>query len=598
MSWTKRLLLGLGLAALPATSAQAWDPSRTHVGITERAVGKSEVHSRWMEASARQRGWFTPLRIDPKTLDPEVRRQLVVAMRRAHADVGSIAGGGPGACPPLPAPAETRHRCVDGDAWETTALGWVRIGIALEVSARDRLLHHFVDGKDPGKPRWQVRGAGKGRWRRVERRAGGPLAAKVGRSGFGGEGTSAIGWLDDRRDPFAPPALHGHLVGAALAERASERERQLALAMVGVGALLHVVQDLTMPAHARGDLAGMMVPLSPQRGDRGSPLAEAARLAFGRAALPDPIALAARKDEAGVAHDLHALLLGDGQREGIIAFAGRRFLSDGSLPPPRVIEEELDAAAAAQLLLGEDRAGLLEVEVEGAVLAPWPADAGYLRNGAGRALAAFARDDDGVVRLYLDRHVLRQQALALLPVAVSASERVLDVLFPAWPESTWDEASDVLEIEADPRLHDPELVVAIERPDGTRTVHRRVRLLDQRSRIRDVTPASLPESATMVLVLRAKRDDGMPIVIERRLDAEVPEPPAEAPPTEAPPTEATPTEATPTEATPTEPTPAELPPLEEAPPTDAPPAEAPPAKAIATPPTKPTTTRPPAEPSE
>lgn len=585
----KRIALALALLLASSSTARAWDPSRTHVGITERAVAKSEVHSRWMEGSAKQRGWFTPLRIDPQRLRSEERRLLLLAMREAHADVGSIAGGGPGACPKLPAPIETRERCVDGDIWETTALGWVRIGIALEVAERDRLLHHFVDPDEPGKPRWKVRGEGRSRWRRVERRAGGPVASRVGRSGFAGQGTSAIGWLDDRDDPFAPPAMHDHLVRAALSTNAADRDRHFALGMVGLGALLHVVQDLGMPAHARGDLAGLLVPLSPEQGDRGSPLAETARVAFGRAGLPEPLALGGRPPDADAhaSDDLHALLLGDATHEGLVQRAAQRFLSDGSLPKARVIRDDVDAATAAMQLLGDDRAGLLPVEVEGAVLAPWPADSGYLRNGAGRALAAWSRDDDDLVRPYLDRHVLRQQALALLPAAVDASARVLDVVFPAWPEATWDAESDVLELDDVPSLRAGELTIVGERSDGTRTVLRRVRLLDgERSRIRDVTPATLPKDATIVLVLQARRPDGMKVVIERRLDAAVPTEPEPTEPAETPPPATGTSPATlpttpvpglrrPSFTTPSSETPSTEAPSTEAPSTEAPSSEAP-----------------------
>jgi hypothetical protein len=218
----------------------------------------------------------------------------------------------------------------------------------------------------------------------------------------------------------------------------------------------------------------------------------------------------------------------------------------------------------------------LPVEVEGAVLAPWPAEAGYLRNGAGRALAAWSRDEDDLVRLYLDRHVLRQQALALLPAAVDASARVLDVLFPAWPESSWDAESDVLELDDDPTLREGELAIVGERSDGTRAVLRRVRLLDgERSRIRDVTPATLPKDATIVLVLQARRPDGMRIVIERRLDAAVPVEPTPSEPTGA---------TTKPTATPTGTLPTTMPglrrpsfttPSGEAPPSEAPSSEAP-----------------------
>jgi hypothetical protein len=560
------------LGGLLSTPARAWDPSRTHVGITERAVQTSDVHRRWMEGSADQLGWFTPLRVDPNALDPETRRLLVVAMRYGHADVGAAAAGGPGACPPQPAPTETLQRCVDGDRWETSALGWLRVGIALEAADRTRLLHHFVDAEDPGAATWRASGRHRTTWRRIERRAGGGLATRLGRGGFSGEATSAIGWMTSK-DPFGPAALFAHQRAASLAATSAERDRHLALALVAAGALLHVVQDLAVPANARGDLLGMMVPLSSSRGDRGSPLAEYARLTFGRS-MPVPVALSGRTEEVAPPKSVREVLLGDGTREGLVALAATHFFSDGRLPPPRVLDRALDPGAAAAAWLGDDAAGLDPAERDGAVMQPWPAEAGYLRSKTGRALAAWSADDTGLVRGYLDRRVLREHALVLLPAAVQASVDTLELLWPQWPTTQHDTAANLVEIDADPTLADRELLVLVEDAEGQRTVARRIALLAGRSRVRDVSPAALPEGAHVVLVLTGTRADGQRIAIERRLDAAarpgpaaapVDSTPAETTTVEAPPADATPTAPAPADATPTEPAPADATPAGPAP---------------------------------
>ncbi len=506
----------LGLFA--ATPARAWDPSRTHVGISERAVATSDVHRRWMEGSGQALGWFSPVRVDPNALDAATRRALLVAMRVAHADVGSIAAGGPGACPPQPAPTETLQRCVDGDVWETSALGWLRIGIALESADRTRLLHHFVDGTDPSRTTWRASGRRTSTWRRIERRAGGAAATRIGGTGFSGSSMSAIGWLQSDADPFGPAALFAHQRAAALASTQAERERHLALALVATGALLHVVQDLAMPAHARGDLLGTRVPLSGVWGDRGSPLAEYARITFGRA-MPTPLELTTRTEEVAAPTSMRELLLGGAAREGLVDFAAGRFLSDGSLPPAKVIDPALDGAAAAAAWLG-DGAGLTAAERDGAVLAPWPAESGYLRTKNGRALAAWTADVDGRVRGYIDRRVLREHALVLLPAAVQASVDTLELLWPLWPEMHHDASRNILELDADPALRERELAVLVQDPAGKRTLVRRVALLDGWSRVRDITPKVLPEGAHVVLAITGKRSDGQRVAIERRLDAE------------------------------------------------------------------------------
>ncbi len=515
--------VGVLLVALAwPTRAAAWDPSTTHVGMVERAAMEGDLHLRWMENSARERGLFTPLRIDPARLQPETRRRLEKALRRAHADAGAVPLGGPGSCPPIGSPPSTRARCVEGDLWEATAIGWMRLGIVAEIVPAARLLHHFVDGREPARPRWRAAKLSRAWLRRVERRAGGSVAALVGRSGFSGTGESAIGWLDDRDDPFAPPAMREELRRASLAATQEERDHHLALALVGVGSLLHVVQDMAVPAHARGDVAAMFQRLSPSPSDRGSPLGEYARLVFGRRALPRPMELGTRTEEPpALPTDVRAILLGGAHGEGLVELAGRRFLAEGTLPPPRAIPPAADAKTAAASLLADLAIPLDPIETAGATLAPWPADEGYLLSSAGRPLAAWRRDVDGVVEPFIDVHVLRSQALVLVPAAVEASTTVLELLWPHWPADTYDAEGNTYDVDAPQGLTNAQIAVIVEEATGRRKSVRRIQLLATgRSRIRDVVPAKLPKGARVVLVLEARSKDGTSVVLERRVDAE------------------------------------------------------------------------------
>src|SRR5690606_5854686 len=157
------------------------------------------------------------------------------------------------------------------------------------------------------------------------------------------------------------------------------RDHHLAMALIGVGALLHVLQDMSVPAHARGDVSAFFTALSDAPADRGLPFAEIARLSFGRHDLPGkpPPAVVAATRGTTLAAGLRGHFLGDAGYEGLAVFTGRRFFSERSLPAPQFLEPETPAdKAAAQLLVGAD---IDPGELEGAVLSPWPAERGYLK---------------------------------------------------------------------------------------------------------------------------------------------------------------------------------------------------------------------------
>lgn len=523
--WAAAVALALGLG-MPSGEARAWDPSTTHVAMVERAVLDSALHLRWMEASRLQRGLFTPLRLDPARLDDETRRLVVLAMRHVHAASGAQPLGGPGACPGASAPASTRAHCVEGDLWEMSAVGWLELGVVVETVPRDRLLHHFVDRTQPGSDRWADDDLPRAVLRTKHAKAGGSLAARATGASFEGTGRSAMAWLSDDADRWAPAALARHLRRASRAADRAERDHHLAMALLCTGALLHVVQDLGVPAHARGDVSAMFLPLSETPGDRGLPLQELARDAFGRGGLPTPIELSPRPDdEVGrgipVASTLRGHVLGEGQWLGVVPGTARFHFSESSLPKAGPLDESLDPEAAAAVLLKD---GGLDASVrEGARLSQWPAEAGYLVGGDGRMLAAFRTDERDGVTLWLDRRVYRSQMQQLIPAGVRASRSVLDLVYAAWPQMTVDRSARSLTLTPGEAWETATLTVMLEDRDGRRVAASEVPLTGAKAhRVDEAWPAEIPEGTAVVLVLE-NPEGVLPAVVEHVLDLDAPQ---------------------------------------------------------------------------
>ncbi|MCA9655335.1 MAG: hypothetical protein H6712_07490 [Myxococcales bacterium] len=529
-----------GLAALlaaavllPSADARAWDPSTTHVAMVERSVLDSALHLRWMEGSLLQRGLFTPLRLDPARLDDETRRLLQLALRQVHAASGAEPLGGPGACPGASAPPATRARCVEGDLWELTAVGWLELGVVVETVPRQRLLHHFVDRAHPASDRWVDDDLPRAVLRGKGAEAGGSLAARATGSAFEGSGRSAIAWLDDASDRWAPPALARHLRRASLAADRAERDHHLVMALLCTGALMHVVQDLSVPAHARGDVSAMFLPLSDIPGDRGLPLQELARDALGRGGLPTPVRLSPRPDaevSRGVplAPTLRGHLLGEGDYLGLVPSTARFFFSESSLPAARELGAGLDATQAAAKLL--EGSGIDASEREGARMSEWPARRGYLLGASGRPLAAFRVDEDGQVRLWLDRRVYRAQMQVLIPRGVEAGRSLLDLLYAAWPQTSVELGARALTLTPGETWAGATLTVMLEGRDGRREAVSSVALTGaQAHRVTEAWPASVPEGSAVVLVLE-NPEGVLPAIAEHVLDLSPPEDGAEAGP--------------------------------------------------------------------
>ncbi|MCA9712578.1 MAG: hypothetical protein KDK70_42510, partial [Myxococcales bacterium] len=390
------------------------------------------------------------------------------------------------------------------------------------------------DRKDPGSPTWSD--VELPRWllrSRLARHNGAPLAGNINRTNFDGHGRTALAWLADDGDVLAPRRLYAHLERAYLEADPAARQHHLAMALVCLGALLHVAQDLSVPAHARGDVSAMFLPLSDVPGDRGLPLQELARDAYGRAGLPTPLALTPRPAEEVArgtprAPTLQGHVLGHDTWPGLVQQAGGRYFSESSLPGPRALEPTLSPQQAAAALL--EGAVLDPSEREGAQLSPWPASRGYLLGGSGAPLAAFRVDAEQQVHLWLDRRVHRLQMQQLIPLGVDAGRSILDLVHAGWPAMDVDRQARTVSLTPGATWSAATLLVMLEDAAGRREAIAEMAMQGPaRHRVVEAWPAALPEGSRVVLVLRNPAGT-LPAATEHALDLRPPAEESEATP--------------------------------------------------------------------
>jgi hypothetical protein len=471
-----------------------------------------------MEGTQMQRGAFTPLVLDPTRLDAEMRGWIQESIRLSHRDLGTDPLGGPGACPGPDAPAVLQRYCVEGDKWELSAIGWLRLGTLVESHPRSRLFTHFSQIDDSGAVTWTDASESRGSQlrSRFSRSAGEPVAGVFAGSNYDGEHPSAIARLHDEGDPLSLPFLSQHLQKASFAPGSSEREHHLAMAMLVLGANIHVITDAGVPAHARGDAGSFMTPLSGVSGDRGDAMVEFVRGEYGLDLPVEPLPPGALPGASPLFQSFDSHIHGDDATPGLASFTATHFLSSGTLGPGVFLEPSLTAEEAATSLVPASH-GLDPVEVEGAVLSPWPAERGYLKNRSGRALAAFDRDSQGRSYLYLDRAVLRDAASHLLPRTLETTTSLLDLVLASFAPVKPIASGLIHPITVPAGMQKPQLHVVHEDPEGKRRYLQRVPLrAGERQRLVGVPTPDAPESR-IVLVLEWTTGDGTTLFAEQTL---------------------------------------------------------------------------------
>jgi len=120
----------------------------------------------------------------------------------------------------------------------------------------------------------------------------------------------------------------------------------MAGALIAAGAVLHVLQDMASPTHARDDLAAHLARVGPARDDLGSRFERVAALAYGRLGIPAENAIE-RPNLKAFFHDA------DGK--GLADLTAASFFSASTLPRSIEIGTAKDRDALPARLVGSLR---------------------------------------------------------------------------------------------------------------------------------------------------------------------------------------------------------------------------------------------------
>jgi hypothetical protein len=385
------------LACLHAAPARAYDAASTHAGLTARAALASTLHRVLSTQLGAQRGLFEPLRIAPEFLAGVDAR----ALRRRLQSLDPGQGYRPDV------------------GFNAPALAWLEAGSVIEQIPAERGRHHFLEPRSGRGLDNKVAGLSLGTRVLSALEEGGSFSGIFVGTNFDLSGHSGLAWLEDADNELSLPRFLDAREHAATAELPTERQTQLAYALLCAGAILHVLEDAGEPAHVRNDYrVAFGARVGTESVDRGSKLEHDVARDLGFAAVPEP-GPAVRRARL---RDFFAAP--DGQ--GLAQRTQRRFFSPGTLPrsvqaiglrPSAIVK-----AVNATLSFPEPRIRALDLNQASR-------GGAYLASPAAPYLVAYRIDSRGMLSFWLDERTNRAYARALLPEVGSYAVGLLEHLF-------------------------------------------------------------------------------------------------------------------------------------------------------------------------
>lgn len=470
--------------------AQAWEVSTTHLDLSEAALLASSTHRAWMDASGMRLGLFSRLSLDPAFLGPKQRWDLEKAMETLPSRAMARPRGGEPLCPP-DEKDKPKAQCLEHRPWSQDALAWMRLGVITAAYEPHQLLDHMalpLPDEPRELPRW---------FRKVQHRHNGaPIASTLaGPAPLRENGPMK---LLSRRSGWSLRDLSATMAATALAPTPQGREQALVQSMILWGMAMHLVQDQTLPAMARGELAAMFEPLSKHPQDRGSALSHWVGTRMQRSEI-DALAQEARLPEIlGTPSTWSSLVSRQSKTPSLPRWVAHHFVSPAVFPPAMTVDWSADPKQAANELFSGTSLHLRSAEREGLTLQGWPAPAGYLATASNRILASYARNAEGQVELFEDPAVFAENAAQLLSVAMAASMSMLNRAFELPPKGVSDPGQSKLWREA---WVAPRALMLQESPDGIRRVVARWN-------------NSLPSNAKIAAAqAQASKDGALPIFV-------------------------------------------------------------------------------------
>ncbi len=372
--------------------SQAFQAETTNAGMTETAAQGGGIHD-WLKRNFKlDRGLWESLQLVPREMK-RVRRWFFVQ------DVFRLN------------PAEGYAPSRD---LSNRAMGWLAAGSVLEAIPSSRMRHHFLNPSS-GKG---LRQADSGLSMRVRfwdfLYGGGTLAGLITGANFDLTGKSVLRWAVSRNNHYS---LHEHIRHRYLAQASADekvRRHHLAMALVTMGALGHLLQNMACPSYVRNDYVVSHLDQGSVLG--GTAFARYVAWRFGRSGIPAP-----KGDE--VQFDRFKDFFINEKNTGLAQTTAMNYFSPGTLP---VIEEDANTIPVGEvvdekrLTLKGDRQ-IIPVHMFDA-LEPGEA-VYYTRRSISQdfgpiRLFAYGKSPAGENRIWLDRRVYEDYATELIPRGV------------------------------------------------------------------------------------------------------------------------------------------------------------------------------------
>jgi hypothetical protein len=376
-------------------AARAYEPGRTHAGLTERAVEASRLHN-VLARLGRPLGVLEPLQIGLDLFDRDQRRAL-----QARLDALDPAGGY------RPGP--------DGLAG---AGHWVVAGAVLAKTPPERGANHFIDPAT-GKGLDDDRGlSGVAHSVRLLFDGGTSVRGLATGTAFALDGKSALDWIGSPGNDLGLPVFFDNWERAVSQAEPRARESALVRALLALGGVMAVLEDAGQPAFVRNDFRGAFL-----QGSEGSAYEQFVAEHYGRTGLPPAAALMSRPDMAS--------FFASGDGKGLANRTQRRFFSEGTLPSD--VSLERDTTVADVVRRARESLVFSSPTLSRLVLRP----AQHRRYLAFEGRRVLAYENSGTqVHFLLDDAVYADMARALLPEIAGYAAGLLNHLLRASLEMT------------------------------------------------------------------------------------------------------------------------------------------------------------------
>jgi len=385
--------LALSLILLVPAAAAAFEPGPTHPGLTARAlVGHQDLHRFIQKGCGLSRGLFETLALTPKQMTRRSFSLLTRALRRLDP-----AGGY--------APSSDH---------QLSAIGWALAGSVLAHHPATRGRHHFYcpplrRGLDNGHV---VVGSLLQFLSLFE--GGDSVRQFFTGTGFDLTGEAATRWIRHAHNPRSIRAFHDALERSITGQTAAQRRHHLALAMMALGDLLHVLQDMASPTHVRDDFrVGHLQRLGSSLFNRGSAFERFVVRHYGQFNLP-------RYQGPAVRFAAITDFFSNSAWTGLADITTINHFSRGTLPPSLLLLPDSNAGEVRRRLTSRlplTKPSLPALDLECLRRNPRC----YLKGPHG-TLVGYRRNRDRQVEFFLDDRCYHATARHTLPLAVGYSE--------------------------------------------------------------------------------------------------------------------------------------------------------------------------------